>query len=265
MTRIAILALSVISFSAFTASAADIPNPLQEQLSRVTPAELPPKAAELIKNAKSRERTATTINVVKAALAINPAATPAIVGSIARSVPEVAAIAAGTAASEQPRQASAIAKAAAAAAPSKAGKIVVAVCRAVPNEYAAIATAVAQVVPDSAREILAAVATALPELKDSIEKALANYRGQPSVGVVLADAAKLGASFGSQPTPSLSVTPTAGRPLASATGSSASSSGSGARGPAIGPPYIPLTGTPGNISPTNSGVVPTGGRNYAEP
>jgi hypothetical protein len=264
MSRIAILALS-ISLSVFTLLAADAPNPFQETLSRVTPAELPAKAADIIKSVKNRERTTTTINVVKAAVTINPAAAPVIVGSIARSLPELAAIAAGAAAGEQPRQASAIARAASAAAPSKAGKIVVAVCRAVPNEYAAIATAVAQVVPDSTREILASVATALPELKDSIEKALANYRGQPSVAVVLADAAKLGTSVGNQPLSSLSATPIAGRPLASAGASSASSSGTGARGPAVGPPYIPLTGTPGNISPTNSGVVPTGGRNYAEP
>ena len=93
------------------------------------------------------------MNVVKGAVGINPAAAPAIVGAIARAVPDMASVAAGAAAAEQPKQASAIAKAAAAAAPSKAGKIVTAVCRAVPNEYRNIAVAVSQVVPASGKEI----------------------------------------------------------------------------------------------------------------
>src|SRR6516162_6834501 len=104
MKRIAILALSVIGLGAFTASAADATNPYRDQLSRVSAAELPPKAAVIIKNAKSRERTTTTINVVKAAVGLNPAAAPAIVGGIARAIPEMAATAAGTAAAEQPKQ-----------------------------------------------------------------------------------------------------------------------------------------------------------------
>jgi hypothetical protein len=38
-----------------------------------------------------------------------------------------------------------------------------------------------------------------------------------------------------------------------------------ARGPAVGPPYIPLTSTPTNVTSGTSGQVPTGGRNYAAP
>jgi hypothetical protein len=38
-----------------------------------------------------------------------------------------------------------------------------------------------------------------------------------------------------------------------------------ARGPAIGPPYQPLTSTPTNVTPGTSGEVPPGGRNYAAP
>src|SRR5437588_939369 len=112
MKRIAFVALSIVSLGAMTPFAAETANPFRESLSRVSAAELPPKAAELIKNAKSRDRVSTTINVVKAAIGINPAAAPAIVGGIARAVPEVAAVAAGTAAAEQPKQASLIAKAA---------------------------------------------------------------------------------------------------------------------------------------------------------
>jgi hypothetical protein len=38
-----------------------------------------------------------------------------------------------------------------------------------------------------------------------------------------------------------------------------------ARGPAVGPPYIPLTTTPVNVTTGTSGQVPTGDRNYASP
>jgi hypothetical protein len=264
MKKIAILALSVIGLSALTSSAAEAANPFHDSLSRVSAAELPPKAAELIKNAKSRERTSTTITVVKAAVEINPAAAPAIIGSIARAVPDVAAVAAGTAAAELPKQASAIARAAAAAAPSRAGRIVVAVCRAVPNEYMTIAAAVAQALPNSAREILEAVATALPQLKPSIEQALAGYQGLPSVATVLSDAAKIAPSIASaQTAPALAAAPAAGRTTTA--GTPISSSPSAVRGPATGPPYVPLSGTPGTVTPTTSGDVPTGGRNYAAP
>jgi transcription termination factor NusB len=266
MKRIAFLALSVIGLSAYTASAADTTNPYREQLSRVSAAELPPKSADLIKNAKSRERTATAINVVKAAVGINPAAAPAIVGAIARAVPDMAATAAGTAAAEQPRQASVITKAAVAAAPSKAGKIVITVCRAVPNEYVAIAVAAAQAAPDSAKEIVEAVATALPELKASIEKALAGYKTLPSVQIVLSDAARIALASTSQQTAPTTVTAQGATVAASGrTAATTPANPSAARGPSIGPPYIPLSGTPGNVTPSTSGDVPTGGRNYAAP
>ncbi len=236
MKFIAIIALSVVGLGAPSAIAKDgpKPNPFIETLSSVPAAELPARAAQLVKESKARAREATTINVVKAALGINPAAAPALVGAIARAVPEMAPVAARTAAAEQPKQASAIAKAAAAAAPSQAGKIVAAVCRAVPKEYRSIAIAASEAVPDAGREILNAVASALPDLKLSIEKTLANYGGNvPFVGNALDQATKL--------------------------------SQNESRPPTIGPPYIPLSGTPANIDPSTSGEVPPGGRNYARP
>src|ERR1039457_4267087 len=107
----------------------------RETLSHAPAAELPAKAAEMIKPSKSREMESTTVKVVRSAVEINPAAAPAIAGAVARAVPNVAAVAAATAAEQQPMQASAIARSAAGAAPSKAGKIVTAVCRVVPNRY----------------------------------------------------------------------------------------------------------------------------------
>src|SRR5258706_8065242 len=144
MRHITMIALGMICLGAVNLLAKDgqKASSVIETLSGVPAAELPAKAAQLVKEAKARERETTTINVVKAALAMNPAAAPAIVGAISRAVADMAPVAAGTAAAEQPSQSCAIAKAAAAAAPSQAAKIVVAVCRAVPNEYRCIAIAV---------------------------------------------------------------------------------------------------------------------------
>jgi len=232
-------------------------NAFNEVLAAVPSAELPAKAAGLVSHARARDWHTTTVSVVNSAVGINPVAAPAIVGVIARAVPNMASVAAGAAAELQPKQAAAIAKAAAAAAPSKAGKIVTAVCRAVPNEYRNIAAAVAQVVPGAEREIVRAVAAALPGLKPAIDTSLAGYGGSVvSVTDTLDRATK--ASLGS--IPSVPTAPTV--PTLSAT---APLQGATTRGPASGPPYHPLTVTPTNVTPSTSGEVPTGGRDYSAP
>jgi hypothetical protein len=262
MKTIVAIVLSVAFLTAFNSFAKDASkaSPFNETLAAAPAAELPATAADLVTQAKSRDRQATTINVVKSAVTINPAASPAIVGAIARAVPDMAPTAAGTAAAQLPKQAAAIAKAAAAAAPSKAGKIVVAVCRAVPNEYRNIAVAVSEAVPGSGKDILNAVAAALPGLKPGIEQTLATSGGNvASVGTALDQAARI------SPAPS-GAAGYAAVPAVTATGP-----GSGGvlapmvRGPAVGPPYIPLTTTPTNVTPGTSGIVPPGGRNYAQP
>jgi len=239
MKQIASVTLSVVLLGAFQSFAADAPKtaPFKQALAGVPAAELPAKAAELVKAAKANERQAATVGIVRAALEINPAAAPSIVGAIARAVPTMAPVAAGTAAAQQPRQAGAIAKSAAGAAPKMAGKIVVAVCQAVPKDYRNVAIAVAQAVPGAGKEILNAVASALPDLKPSIERVLAGYEGNvPSVAAAL-DSAK---SDQNGPAPL-------------------------ARGPAVGPPYLPPSTTPSNVTPGSSGNVPPGGRDYAAP
>ena len=216
-------------------------NPFNEILSATPAVELPAKAADLVLRAKVRDRSASTVNAVRGAVGINPAAAPAIVGAVARGVPDMASVAAGVAVAEQRKQASAIAKAAAAAAPSQAGKIVAAVCRAVPNQYRNVAVTVSQVVPSASEEILRAVASALPDLKPSIDKALAGSTGNiVSVTATLDQIANSGTPVLAGATPM-------------------------ARGPAVGPAYIPLTTTPANVTPGTSGQVPPGGRNYARP
>jgi len=201
-------------------------NPFNEVLAAVPTAELPAKAVDLVAQAKSRDRQATTIDVVKGAVTINPGAAPYIVGAIARAVPVMAPVAVGTAAAEQPKQAGAIAKAAASAASSKAGRIVVAGCRAVPADYRSIVVAVFEAVPGSGNDIIKAVAADLPELKASVEQILAGYgRNFASSGVF---------------TPSV-------------------------RSPSTSLPNFPLTVTPTNFTTVYSGEVPTGGRNYSTP
>ena len=246
MKRIISIALSVAVLAACHSFGKDAPkaNPFKKSLAAVPSVELPAKAAGLVLQTKPLARQAVTINVMKAAVGINPVAAPAIAGAIVRAVPELAPVAAGVAASEQPKQAAAIAKAAAAGAPSEAGPIVLAVCQAVPSAYRDIAVAVSQVVPGAAREILDAVASALPSLRQPIEKALAGYAGNvPSVADTLSLAANT---------------------LQSSTMSGTASSDM-ARGPAVGPPFMPLSTTPVNVTPGTSGQVPTGGRNYAQP
>ena len=208
MKLIASILLSVAFLTAGNSFGKDVPqaNSFNEALAAVPAAELPAKAADLILHARSRERQATTVSVVKSAVAMNPAAAPAIVGAIARAVPDMASVAAGAAAALQPKQAAAIAKAAAAAAPSKAGKIVTAVCRAVPNEYRNIAAAVAQVVPGAGKEIVNAVASALPGLKPAIDSVLAGYGGNVVSVVDTIDAAAKVSPASLTPVPAVSPT-----------------------------------------------------------
>jgi hypothetical protein len=249
MKRIAIVGLSFVWL--FTASSFAKDSSYKDTLSHVPAAELPVRAAELIKNANARSRETVTIGVVKAAVSINPAAAPVIVASIARAVPDMASIAAATAAAAQPKQAVAITKAAAAAAPSKAALIVVAVCRAVPADYKNIAVAAAQAVPGSDKEILTAMAAAFPELKSGIDSLLTSHSGNPpNVSYALTSISPATSQSGPGTT-----TPSIPAPLA--------------RGPAIGPPFIPLSQTPTNVTPGTSGNVPPGTRggptDYAQP
>jgi hypothetical protein len=239
------LAISLLCLGSVQTFGKDTPTakPAQAALSSVPAAELPAQAAKLIQQAKARQREARTMEVVKAALAINPAAAAPLVGAIAQAVPEMAAVAAGVAAAEQPGQAAVIARAAAAGAPSRAGKIVVAVCGAVPNAYRNIALAVAEVAPTASKEILKSVGAAVPELRPHIEKELAGY------GLTLPPVANTLDLAITQARASGAPSVVAGMPAADAP-------------PA---PVIPGSGTTGNSEPNTAGGNPPGGRNYARP
>jgi hypothetical protein len=244
-TLSALLATAVQTNAADTSAA----NPALPVLSAVTQAELPAKASELVVQASDKSRQQTTIEVVSAAVGLNPAAAPAIVGSIAQSLPEMASVAAATAVGLVPNQVDAIARAAAAAAPAKAGQIVQAICSVLPKEYKAVAEAVAEVVPGAGREILAGVSAAIPGLQDSINKVLASNGGNiPSVSSVL-DPLK--------PSAQLAMTSSGLTPIAFDSPTFA--------GPTYSTPYVAPPATHTNIDSNTGGKVPTGGRNYSKP
>jgi len=183
-----VLLLGLSVFLGLSAHAGETPvSSTLSRLKSVPLAELPGKAADLVSSAATNVQAKIAVDVVKAAIGLNPAAARAIVGSICASTPSVAAIVAATATELLPQQAAMFAQVAAAAAPKMAGEIVTAVCKVTPNAYQAIAEAVASVVPDAAKEILAGVAAARPDLKKAIDNTLALYtKAIPSVSVVLA-------------------------------------------------------------------------------
>lgn len=151
---------------------------------------MPAMAATLVLQADGAQQRQTAIEVIKAALGLNPAAVLAVVGSVAEAVPATAATVAETAAKLEPGMARGIARAAAASVPESAAAIVEAVCRVNPADYQGVGRAVARVAPGLDRQILAGVAAAIPELKLEIEEKLAGYRGlQFTAGMVLADVA----------------------------------------------------------------------------
>ncbi len=249
--------------AAYSATVQVPANPYSAKLSAVPAGEMPAKAAEVVKAASAKQREATTVSVVKAAVGLNPAAAPSIVGAISRSVPEMAPTAAATAAAEQPAMAVAVARAASAAAREQTRRIVAAVCRAVPNQYREVANGVSETVIGANREILEGVSDSLPEYRDSINSNLGLFANHsPSVMGVLNAAqpvAAVSGTAGAGSAPSFSLISSAGPAVAPVGG------GAMARGPAVGPPFIPLTGSPTNVVPGTGGEVPTGGRNYAAP
>jgi Meckel syndrome type 1 protein len=251
----AMLALTLVSRAGDTPKA----NPFLAVLSTTTQAELPAKAADLVAQADAKQQQQTTIDVVKAAVGLNPAAAAVIVGCIAQKTPAMAAIAAGTAAGLVPDQAVAIARAAAAAAPKQAGKIVEAICRVLPAAYAEVAEAVAEVVPGAGREILAGVSAAIPTLKGQIDNVLlASKDSVPSVNAVLdqvqsaASPANPWAGGGAIPS---STIPSG--PISSALVH-----------PVINPPYVVPPTSPVNYGTASGGTsspVPPGGRTSSSP
>lgn len=228
-------------------------------LSQATQVELPAKAAALISKTDAKHREQMTIDVVKAALGLNPAAAPNVVASIARTNPDMAALAAATAAILLPDKAAEIARVAAAAAPKKAGQIVAAVCRVAPKHYREIANAVAEAVPNQGKQILAGLSSALPMLEAPLNKIIAAYNGSiiPSVSTVLNQVpANVVIPTTGATTPEIFTTP----PTTTDTAPTIAIAP-----PTFGPPYVIPPGSHVNLDPGAGTNVPPGGRDYASP
>lgn len=118
-----------------------------------------------------------------------------------------------------------------------------------PKAAAAIVGAIAKAVPEMAATAAATATKLQPKLAKAIAKAAA--KSAPARANEITMAVQGAVTAASKPVASTAANqlPTAFTP----------------RGPSVGPPYVPLSGTPGNINPGTSGVVPTGGRNYASP
>ena len=158
-------------------------------LGEVPPAEMPAKAAQIVKREAAHAQKATTVAVVKAANARKSAAALSVVGAISRSVPEMAPVAAATAAGAQRRFAWAFARTAALAAPDQASEVVFEVASAVPEEALSVATAVTLAVPDAADASIAALGRAVTNLQPYLAEAILLSEGRdvsPSAIITLA-------------------------------------------------------------------------------
>jgi hypothetical protein len=131
-------------------------------------ADLANKAAELVKKAAKKEKEATALAVVRAAVAKSPANVVTVVSSVIKAAPATAPAVAAAAAKLLPDQIEAIAVAAALAAPDLADKIV---------------AALAEVDPKSEEKIARAVIVAVPRAEASIRQRTAsdkdaNHQGE---------------------------------------------------------------------------------------
>jgi hypothetical protein len=227
-------------------------NPYLDQFRVVKPLDLPLHCAGLAVRTVRSEQERVVIQIVEAAVVTHPTATPAVVSSLSKVLPESAGIVAARACVLQPTMTALIVRAAASAAPNESGRITYSVCRSLPHQYQIIASAASAANPALSSEILGAVTLAVPELKSHILRAAARARGSAAtVPDVVTEAA---AQAGKPLIASLSDPAQApmGMPVIQAP-------------PRVGIPFVPLTGTPRETSPSDSGEVPAGGRDYASP
>jgi hypothetical protein len=250
--KLLILLTTIALLSHLTPSNADLVSAHQTALAAVPPPELPAKAAQIVKLEQEKSHKPTTVAVVRAATAVNPAAILSVVGAISRSVPAMAPVAAATAAEEQPRLAWAFSRTAALAAPEQAGEIVFAVASAVPGEARAVATAVALAAPESADAAIAALGRALPSMQPYLAEAkLLTENRDVSPSSIIALAAKLSAAAPVSVTDPMPEVSPPGVPVAA---------------PKMGPPFVNPPGNPGHVIPGPPFTVPPGWqRKYSKP
>ena len=116
-------------------------------------AELAVKAAEIVTKATKKEKQATAVAVVRAAIAKNPASAVSVVSSVVKAAPATAPAVAAAAGRLAPDQIEAIAVAAALASPELADKVVTALSDVDPKAHERIAKAVILAVPQAQASI----------------------------------------------------------------------------------------------------------------
>jgi len=116
-------------------------------------AELAVKAAEMVTKAAEKEKTATAMAAVRAAITKNAAGAVSVVGSVVKAAPATAPEVAVAAARVAPDQIEAIATTAALAAPDLADKIVAALAELNPKAEERVAQAVMLAVPKAEAKI----------------------------------------------------------------------------------------------------------------
>jgi hypothetical protein len=241
------MVLMAFATAVFAGETAEKVNPYLAPLSQIKAPELPAECASLVSKAGKEQRESVTVDVISAGARVNSSALSAIVGAVAKAQPDMAALAAATAVGQQPKQTSQIVRAAVGAAPEKAGAIVYAVCMRNPGSYRSVAAIAAELAPREGKAILDSVAAALPGQRAYIAQAQAGRSTDRSVVAVLNEASQLSAQAGSP------------------SGTLASASPTTLRGPTLGPPFQPLSGTPGSTDPSSTTNIPPGGRDYSAP
>src|SRR6266566_15507 len=116
-------------------------------------ADLPVKAAEMVKQSAKKDKEAVAVAVVRAAIAKKPASAVSVVSSVVKAAPSTAPTVAAAAAKLAPDQLEAIAVAAALAAPELADKIVAAIADVYPKAEERVAKAVMLAVPQAQAKI----------------------------------------------------------------------------------------------------------------
>ncbi len=249
------------------ASAEEMSPELTAALQSVPAAEMPAKAAALVRQARAEERQNQAVLAVRSAIQVNPAATPAVVGAIVGVAEETAAKVSAAAAAAQPEQAFVIARVAAMLAPKQADKIAFAVCKVVPGDYAKIAASVVQAVPSSEKKVMKAVVAAVPNVKTFMDRAGVSA----DIGLPLAVVLDKTQRQINEDARGLKVTPEEAlvKPasdLVFAAPSSASSRAALATVPTVGPPFTPAGSNVGEIDRNDTTeIAPGSGRNYSKP
>ena len=126
---------------------------INQTIKEAPAADLPVKAAELVKQSAKKQKESVAVAVVRAAIAKKPASAVSVVSSVVKAAPATAPAVAAAAAKLAPDQVEAIATAAALAAPELADKIVAAIADIYPKDEERVAKAVMLAVPQAQAKI----------------------------------------------------------------------------------------------------------------